>query len=157
MTTKNEIVRKELQRIYRKHGVCTPEMVVEASKSKRNPLHPYFYWDDDAKAAEIGRREIARMLILRIKIEPAKAEDLQMTINTRQYVGRLGGGYYDISDVVDDGSMLQAHIDNAHRDFLAFRRKYESIKGMTPLFDAVESGLEKARPPKSLAAKGVER
>lgn len=63
-----EAIRLEMDRLYRKHGTLTPEVVVQAAKNAKSPMHECFEWDDSA-AGKAWREEQARSLIRSVRVE----------------------------------------------------------------------------------------
>lgn len=65
----------ELKRIYERDGEVRPSVVVKEAKSRKNPLHNEFEWDDQ-KAAHQHRlstaRRIIRVTVYRQDDSPAK-------------------------------------------------------------------------------------
>lgn len=63
-------VDQALQALYEKHGVLTPEIVLNDARRKSSPLHYEFDWDDST-AAHRWRIEQARKLIVsRFELPP---------------------------------------------------------------------------------------
>ena len=139
-------IRDELSRLYFENDGLTEEAIVTASKVKSSPLHEHFLWDDEAGAAHIGRLEIARHLIMRVKIEPVKAEELQCSPQIRQYVGRVGGGYQDITDVMTQAE-LRARLEAVVlKDLDSIRLRNQHLHGLAAVFDAIGAEVEKRKP-----------
>jgi hypothetical protein len=62
------VAADELQRLQKKHGELTPEVIVKEAFNKRSPLHPIFEWDND-KAAYNYRLQQARVLLNNIEVK----------------------------------------------------------------------------------------
>lgn len=71
------VIGPELERLSRE-GKDSPEDVIEAARSKRNPLNGYFEWDD-SKAAEKYRISQANYMIRHIEIEIRIDNSIQRT------------------------------------------------------------------------------
>lgn len=65
---KVQVYGKALKRLHDKNEGLTPELVVEAAKSPKHPLHGYFEWNNSA-AARKYRLTQARHLIKVLEIE----------------------------------------------------------------------------------------
>ena len=120
----------ELERIQKKHGAIDEKIVVRESKAKRSPLHSLFFWDDDRAAAAIGRHEIARMILVSVRVKESEAEELHCTVGIRKYHGGLGGGYFTISNIMQDPSLQAALLAQALADLEAFHKRYEMIASL---------------------------
>ena len=77
-------VQAELEKLYKKHGSLTEELVVKESKKKRSPLHPLFLWDRPEEASHIGRLALARRLIISVKVTEFEAEKLNLSVRMRK-------------------------------------------------------------------------
>jgi hypothetical protein len=138
----SEAVRDTLDDLRKKHGHLTEEIVVKASKSPKSPLYPMFLWDDTERAAHLGRLEIARYLIVSIRVLPTEAQELNVSTRIRKYHGELGGGYFDVRDVVTQESLRQQLLRSALRDLQAFHDRYKALSELSPVFQAI-SEIEK--------------
>ena len=56
------------EKIQKKHGTLTPEIVVTEAGRMSSPIHDYFTWDND-DAADKWRKQQARVLIIAIDIK----------------------------------------------------------------------------------------
>lgn len=135
----------ELDRIAERDGKLDPEVVVRESKRKRSPLHPYFLWGSDAKAAHIGRIQIARQLIVRVRISHVEAENLNVSTRLRKYHGNVGGGYYSVDVVANDEQLRTKLLESALRELRAFRSRYSHLQELQPILDAIDAALPPAQ------------
>lgn len=129
-------IRAELARLA-KRGRLSERTVVSASKSPTSPLHPLFYWEDSDKAAHIGRLEIARQLILKVKVEPHVAKELRCSVNVRQYHGTGEGHYMDVRTIMSDEALRRTLLTRALREFEALRAKYEHLGELASVFEEI--------------------
>jgi len=140
--TINEDIRDELDRLYEKHGMLSDEIVAKASKRKNSPLRAIFLWDDEPAAAWVGRLEIARQLIMRVKILPSEVEDMELSVRIRKYHGNIGGGYRDVRDVANDEELRARLLASAARDLQAFKTRYQMLSELAPVFQEIEKLAE---------------
>lgn len=63
----NQTVSDYLIALYNRHGVLTPEVVVEDARRKDSPLHDMFEWDVK-KAAQAHWHDVARQLIRNVRV-----------------------------------------------------------------------------------------
>lgn len=101
-----EIEKKVLTKIAKENGgvIKVTDVLAEARKED-SVLHKYFEWDD-TEAAEKYRREQARALIQRCRIQLVETEPVQIRAfvslpNDREH----GGGYRLMSEVVSDDTL----------------------------------------------------
>lgn len=137
--TKIAVIKGALDAIYEKQGELTPAAVVEAAKNKASPLHDQFTWDN-TKAATNYRLLQAAFLIKTVKIRVAQGED---SIRTNAYVlPKKGNGQFRaIQDVLSDGDLADAMMDNARSELSAFKAKYGRLERLSSLITEMEKVL----------------
>ena len=144
---RKEDVRSALQAIHDKHDGLNEELVVDASRSKKSLLHPHFHWDDEREAARIGRLEIARKMICSVRITVEHAEELGCSTHVRLFHGNTGGGYHSIDTVLRRSDLRDMLLQSALRELDNFKRRFESLSELAPLFAEVEKVRTKHKKP----------
>lgn len=139
LTGTNKAVRAELARLASKHrGRLTEAMVVEASRDPESPLHPLFLWDNDEEAARIGRLEIARTLIVSVRITAAEAKEYDVSVAVRKYHG-VGDGYAELGRVMGRDDLRQMLLSSALEDLEQLKRRYSALRDILgDVFDAID-------------------
>jgi hypothetical protein len=132
-------VRDELARIASLSGVLTEEAVVEASKDEASPLHRFFLWDNPDRAAHLGRLEIARQLIVRVRIEPFEAEQMKCSPEVRRYHGTGEGQYLDVRTIMADEGERRKLLARALAELRGLKKRYSELKELTGVFQAVDA------------------
>lgn len=137
-------VQALLQDIYDRNGELTAELVVKEASAKGSPLNGYFEWDNKAAGFQY-RLEQARALIRRVTIVVHKPEPIVMDLTkvkrevkeaqppTRQE--RVRGwafiksteSYKPIGEVLGDDELRAELLEDAKRDWLAFKRKHGQL------------------------------
>lgn len=149
-------ITEELQIIQSMNGgLLEPVHVVEYAKNPDTLLHGKFEWID-SKAAHSYRIWQARQLIsLELLVIDKKGEtpsDLFLTVGSekdlkrkvRAFVSltndRYGDnkGYRNIYDVVVDDDLRAQLLEDARQDMLIFRRKYQLLKELAGVFEAMD-------------------
>ena len=115
----------------------SPESLLEASRPEAAPLHTYFEWDDKA-AAEQYRLSQAGHVIRSLEIAISEVSKDAEEGTTRAFVTVTPKQYTRIDLVLRDAHSTERLLDQAHREFEQFKRKYETLKALSPLFDAAE-------------------
>lgn len=98
-----EIEKKLLTQIAKRNGgrLMVDDVLAEA-KSEGSPLHRHFEWDD-TEAADQYRRQQARALIQRCRIQLVETEPVQIRAFVSLPTDREnGGGYRLITEVAGD-------------------------------------------------------
>ena len=135
---KAQEVGEELERIREKHGKVNPEAIVEASRSKNSILHPYFDWDD-AIAAEKHRKQQARhisnSLTCEVIIEGGEKKIIRAFINVKK---NEESEYVPIEVVMKDEDLRRQMLDNALRELIGIKQKYQALKELSEIWDAID-------------------
>lgn len=148
-------VGEEIEALYELNGgVVSPQDVVVAAKSDDSEMHPLFTWDDVEAAQKQRRGEasyVMRNLVVVVQSSGQKGakQDAQVIpiramINARTEQGR---GYMPISVAMADSGIREQILGAALGELNAWRRKYQSLKELADIFDAIdaiESQLKKA-------------
>lgn len=113
--------------------------VVEYAKNPDTALHGQFTWDD-TDAAHAYRLWQARTVIQKFWVT---IEENGSAVDTPVYVSidedrKQGGGYRPLSEVRVDPVMYQLCLNTALRELEPWRRRYESIKALAPVFKALD-------------------
>lgn len=136
----NDRVFKELERIRKKSGgILHPEDVVKTARDEGNVLNKYFDWDDTT-AAQKYRLFQARQLI-RVSVKVLQRSDKSTTI--KAYVNlsderHKEGSYRSTIDVMSDELMRERLLDQALRELLAFKKKYEELEELAEILRAID-------------------
>jgi hypothetical protein len=120
--------------------MISPEKVVEAAKPKTSPLHDYFTWED-GEAAHQWRLEQARHLI-RVVVDIIELPDKSQR-EVRVFVSlpsdrNSEGGYRVMSRVLDDEEKKKEMLEDAMRELIRFREKYDMLKELAGIFKAID-------------------
>jgi hypothetical protein len=147
---KNVEVINELERIAKaRHGELRVQDVVEAARPAASPLHSWFNWDD-TEAAHQWRLQQARQLI---RVTIAYVGDNEDSIPIRVFVSlttdrynKDGGGYRVTTAVLSDAEHRQQLLDDAMAEMKRFRAKYNSLKELAEVFDAMTASERRLHP-----------
>lgn len=132
-------IQKELQSIAQKHGgVVNPHAVVAFARNPKTALHSRFQWDD-TRAAHLYRIEQARCL-LRVFVtvheetkRPYKVWASLPSDRTKQ------GGYRMTVDIMSHAARRQELLEMALAELRVFQEKYQSLKELSAVFDAIKT------------------
>lgn len=123
------------------NGFVDPVAVVEFARNPATALHNRFEWDD-TEAAERYRIWQARMIIrMELVVVPVN-EDKKKIIRT--FVSLIADrraehdkGYRFMVDVLSDADLRALLLDEAHKDMLLFKRKYNLLNELAKVFEAM--------------------
>lgn len=163
MSSLRSRVNAELQAMADKHGTLKQEQIVEAAREEGTALHEDFsrngLWDD-AVAAHRARLDYAARLIRVYFIrttddqkDPVRA--LVSIIDDRKPESGFPG-YRRIGDVMADPDLRDSLVQTALMDLRACRRKYEQLKELAKVWEAIaEADAEHSQPKPSATEQRV--
>jgi hypothetical protein len=124
-------LRDHLQAIYDERGELTPALVVDVARDDRHPLHTRFEWNNTL-AAEKYRRHQAHELIKSVRLtyqSPRTGEPVSIRAfhavrkpDTNRYA------YEPTAVVMQDPMVMRLLLAEMHRDWEAFKRRYEEFE-----------------------------
>lgn len=136
-----QTVGDTVERLAVQHGgVCPPSALVEESRPLDAPTHPLFTWDDEI-AAEAWRRQQARSVINSIKVTMDDGEQSKSPAFVHvSLVGDEGPreGYASTLSVMSDEEQREQVLAEVRRYLNGFRRRYQHLSVLTPLFQAMD-------------------
>lgn len=107
-------------------GELQPLAVVEAAKSRKNPLHQHFLWDVKA-AAEAHWLDQARTLIRSVRIVDTAVKSGSVrafvSLNTPS-----GVNYHGVRDVQNSATLRAALLLQAEKDLDAWEKRYRELR-----------------------------
>ena len=143
--TKGKSVSVELETIRKRSGgILRPADVVAFASDPKTALHARFEWDD-TKAAHLYRLEQARAII-RCSVKVMHDDNPPI----RAYVSLVddrqnGESYRGIGDVMADAGLRETLLSQALREAQSWRQRYEHLRELAPIFDAIDRATEKPR------------
>jgi hypothetical protein len=151
MNEHRQAVANELEQIRQKHGgLLKPEDVVAFARNRRTALHREFEWDDAKASIEFRLEQARRVIRVSVTVLPSPHSDQEPV---RAYVSVVsdrvqpGGGYRSFADVMTDDDMRSELVNEAISEAKRWRRKYERLRELAPIFlaiDKVEAKQEQA-------------
>lgn len=106
-----------------KNGVLLIDDVLEEAKDESSILHKHFEWDD-SEAADLYRRQQARALIQKCRIQLVETEAVQIRAFVSLPTDRnAGGGYRLTSEVVSDANMKEELLHDIRLTISRWTRK----------------------------------
>jgi hypothetical protein len=142
--------KAEIAKIEKRDGQVTPAAVVKAASDPKNPLHsdPRFHWGDDATAAYERRLDVAREIIVSVKV---MFEIEERTIRVPMYVrdpnaGPTEQGYVNMIGVSRSKSttaeVLEHEAECAMQHLRRYRDLVMSLKGSKEIVKFID-GFER--------------
>ena len=137
-----QIAGEELEKIEARDGGITPGAVVDAARPEGSKLHNVFEWDDE-KAAEQYRLTQASTLIRCIVVKPEEKdikEPVRMFVNCNPTDDgqKKTGSYINFRSAFEDPDSRAVILANAKHELHMFRNKYNRLKELAKVFDAID-------------------
>lgn len=126
---------EELNRIYQENGRLEPAKIVDESRSETAPLHSCFEWDNN-KAAE-KYREVQAANIVRAIVTVVDKDD-GTTDTARAFVTVETKNYEPLEVVCSCATKREILLQKALGDLDSFRKKYDTLKEIKPVLDAID-------------------
>lgn len=126
---------EQFERLAQTEEGLTPQSVLDANRDEGTPLHDSFEWDDSAAAEKYRINQAGHFIrcILKVSESETKEEPHRAFFVTTE-VHR----YEPIEEIVSIHTKYEKLLDTAYSELLAFKRKYESLKELKPVFDSIE-------------------
>lgn len=125
-------------------GALLPSAVVARATNRKNVLHPLFEWDDKIAGIKF-RKHQARLIIRAIVIHVSGDEGLPPTGYVNVKIETEDGGieqYYMTAIDAVTGEATRAYVlAQALRAAERFREKYQHLKELAEIIDAIENAL----------------
>lgn len=139
--TKNDAILAELEAIEARHGIVTPQAVVEFARDKNTALHNRFEWDDSEAAAKY-RLEQARQ-ILRVTVKyVGDVEKRPITAYCSLSSDRYsGGGYRSTIRVLDDAERRAELLEQAKHEARQWAERYKELSELARIRMAIVESL----------------
>lgn len=133
---------EELERLRKKHGQISAEIVEREARPPTSPLHYGLTWDD-AAAAHKCRLDEARDLINSTCVvvmvggkEHRSPAFISITLDTN--TGTREKKYVEITEAMIDPASREALLAQAKRELESFRRKYQMLQELSDIFAALD-------------------
>jgi hypothetical protein len=135
-----QVIGEYIEKFRDDGGNLSPEQLVKDAKNESSPLHELFEWNNQAAAREY-RLTQARHLIRSLEVVYVEND---VEIQTYAYVsleGKHHGPYTSMRKVLSADEQRKQLYNQALRDLRVWRSKYNHIKELKELYEAIDSVL----------------
>lgn len=136
-----QMVGEELCKIQEEFTAINPSQIVETAKDEKNILHDLFEWDN-TKAGHNWRVWQARYMLRSITTVVIDQQEKEHTtfafVNIRTEETK---GYQSVDMVVQSDTSRAYMLEQAKREMLIFRRKYQELKELSAIFENIDQFL----------------
>ena len=139
-------------KIERKHGDLTPQVLLQEARHSSHPLHNYFEWDNEV-AGELHRLAQARMLIASLVVVDTQGNKIRAFLNvmkddcgdyTNSGFHSNESCYMNTDDIFNDEKLRNYSLQRAKRELEAFKIKYRNLKELESLIKGIDDFLGKS-------------
>jgi hypothetical protein len=136
--TDAQLLSREFDRLRRKFGQLTRDIVVDEAKKPNSKLHRFFEWDlaTAAEAHWLARAgDLLRSVVVRIVDHGQKREPVRALI----VVTKSGGqrSYEPLLDVLQRPEWRSEMLSRARAELAAFQRRFASLEELSSVFAAI--------------------
>lgn len=136
ITADPQLAGAQLERLEAENNL-TAKALVDMNRPEDAPLHKEFEWDD-TKAAEAFREQQARHIINSIEIVREEKEPIRAFFN----IERTEPQYKHVDAIMRQEDTRNALLKTALREFMSVKRKYEQLKELAGIFEAIDAAQE---------------
>lgn len=133
-----QVVGERFEKIEKKHGKLTNELVLEDARSTSSPLHSLIEWDDKI-ASHKYRLYQATLLITNLH---AEVETDDVVKEVRAFVDTSDGGkkgsFINVTAAFANPDTREIVLKRALRELEMFRQKYQNLKELSEVFEKIE-------------------
>lgn len=142
--SKVDAAHAAIEKLRRKHGEVTPEMLVAAARSKRHPLHATIYELDDESAALEHRLERARYVLRCIEVERTDGSGGRHRAYSvaRSAFEPRRQAYRDTIELMQDPDERAELLKRALAQLVSFRRQYRHLQELAIVVRSIDEILE---------------
>jgi hypothetical protein len=139
---KAQIYGKCLEEIEERHGKLKARDVVDEARSKKNPLHEVFDWDNTS-AAEKYRLEQARHLINHLTVEVSydgQKEDIKGWVSVNETPGdkKMNKVYIKTERVLSEPELRHQIVVGAIEEAEYWHEKWKQYKELSEVFTVIK-------------------
>jgi len=121
-------IRSELVKISKRSGgMLTPEKVVLFAENPKTALHESFEWDDSIAGPAYRVVQAKQIIRAQVRIvgdgKPMEIRAWVSLSTDREH----GKGYRQVRAVLEDDEHCETLLEDAKRDYLSFRKKYQIL------------------------------
>lgn len=137
-----DAAKAEFDRIYDKYGEITTKAVVDESRDDCSVLHSCFEWDDSIAAEKYRQTQAGEMIRLLVTIEKSDEEAEPMVVRA---IVKTTEKYEPITVTVRSEEKYAVLLQDALNDAMWFKKKYENLKELRAVIDAIDEFASKLK------------
>lgn len=150
----------ELESIEKRDGNIHPEAVVRAARSRSNPLHPQFNWDNESAAHEHRLTE-ARALVRNLVFVEIIGEEEKFIepafVNVKLQNNGQDRGYMSTVKVLSNAELREQVIADALKGLEAWQKRWAHLAELGDVFRAIDRAKGRVLPVRKKARRRKSR
>lgn len=115
----------------------TAQTLLNANKPKNAPLHNDYEWDND-KAAEEWRLHQSRHFLNSLTVVLVNDDTAENVTTRAVHITTELHKYEPITAIIQNENKYDVLLKNAFSELESFKRKYEVLKELKPIFDLLD-------------------
>lgn len=120
----------------------TAETLLTANIPENAPLHGDYEWEDSAAAHQWRLHQSRNFINSLVTVVQEDTEEEEKPAPVRAFfITTEESKYEPIGAIVKEQTKYDRLLDTAFRELQAFRRKYESLKELKAVFDAINQAM----------------
>ena len=128
-----------LEQLAATEEALTAETLLEANKPKSAPLHNDYEWSDKKAAHEWRLHQSRNFIHSIVTVEVQEDQNTAQPEPQRAFfITTEKHKYEPLAVIVKEQSKYDRLLETALSELLAFKRKYEALKELQPVFDAMK-------------------
>lgn len=132
------IVGQEVEKLEKKHGEVTAQLLLDNARSKKSKLHDLFEWDDTV-AAEKYRLTQATQIITALAVVYEDITEEPKTVRAFANIGAKNkGSFITMATALSDEQSRAIVLKHALEELQAFRSKYADLTELAEIFAGID-------------------
>lgn len=118
----------------------TAQTLLDANRAENAPLHSEYEWNDTTAAEKYRLHQSGHFLrcILAVEIQQEEQSEEPKESLRAFFVTTEPTKYEPIGVIVQQQSKYEKMLDTALKELISFKQKYQSLKELQPVFDAMK-------------------
>lgn len=135
-----QAVGEQMEMLAASESGLTAETLLEANKPEDAPLHNDYEWNDTKAAANWRFHQSRHFMnsLVTVHVDESSTDEQAEPLIVRAVFPTGQSHYEPLSAIVKEQSKYDKLLETAFRELQSFKKKYETLKELQPVFDAME-------------------
>lgn len=134
-----DVVGKHIEKLEKKNGAVTAQMLLESARSEKSEVHDLFEWDDTVAAEKYRLQQAGAVIRCLAMVEDQIDENQNRPIRAFVNVGKRGDGrYINTTLAMSQEETRQIVLQHALEELSAFQTKYKGLTELANILDGID-------------------